>query len=122
MGYYTDFKLTLVTPVVEDEVCPESKVYKEIKKAFLKVFGEEDTRDFTYFDELVQIGCNWKWYNWEEDMKTIAKLFPNVHFTLEGEGEEREDWWIAEFYGNRSCIRRAEIIPPENMARVWKED
>lgn len=55
-------------------------------------------------------------------METIAKLFPTVCFTLEGEGEAREDWWIAEFLGNQSCIRRAEIIPPENMMKVWKEN
>jgi hypothetical protein len=84
--------------------------------------SEEDTNDYTYFDELIQYSCNWKWYNWEEDMETIAKLFPTVCFTLEGEGEAREDWWIAEFLGNQSCIRRAEIIPPENMMKVWKEN
>lgn len=126
MGYYTDFKLTITEPIIGDEVCPESKVYKEIEKAFLKVFlgkdSEEDTNEYTYFDELVQYSCNWKWYDWEKDMKALAKLFPDIYFTLEGEGEDREDWWIAEFFGNRSCVRRAEILPPDRTTRVWEED
>ena len=122
MGYCTDFKLTIIEPITGDEVCPESEVYGEIKKAFLEIFGEEDTRDHTYFDELVEYDCNWKWYDWEEDMKALAKLFPDIYFTLEGEGEDREDWWIAEFFGNRSCVRRAEILQPDRTTRVWEED
>ena len=122
MGYYTNFKLTLIDAKTENEIEPESKIYKAIKETFMKVFGEKDTGDYTYFDELVEYGNNWKWYDWNEDMETMAELFPDVYFTLEGEGEDREDWWIADFHGNQSCIRRAEITPPENMPMIWKEN
>ena len=119
MGYYTNFKLTLIDTTTENDVSPNSITYMKIREIFNDIFGVENDDDFDY---LVEEGCVWKWYSWEEDMKKIAKLFPDVFFELKGEGEDRGDWWIANFMGNKFCVRQAEIIPPENHELIWKED
>lgn len=45
-------------------------------------------------------------------MRELAKEFPYVRFELEGEGEEREDWWLAIFLGDKVQIRHAKVIAP----------
>ena len=119
MGYYTNFKLTLMDTGIGDDISPNSEIYKKIREVFNVTFGTDNDSDFDY---LVEEGCEWKWYSWKEDMKIIAELFPDVFFELEGEGEDRDDWWRANFMGNKFCIRRAKIIPPEDQKLVWEEN
>ena len=51
-----------------------------------------------------------KWYDCEEDMKEIAKKYPAIEFRVEGSGEDKDDWWVALFKGDRYQIKYAE--PP----------
>lgn len=44
------------------------------------------------------------WYDHDADMRQLAKMFPEFSFTLEGEGEDRFDWWLTYYHGK---IRRA---------------
>jgi hypothetical protein len=38
-----------------------------------------------------------KWYDHEEDMKELSKIYPEVVFKLKGEGEEGGDIWVKYF-------------------------
>ena len=46
-----------------------------------------------------------KWYDWEESMTALTKEFPDVEFYLEGNGENKDDWWIALFKGDRKQVK-----------------
>lgn len=39
-----------------------------------------------------------KWYDYVKDMSNISKRFPDLIFTLSGEGEESGDIWKRYFY------------------------
>ena len=56
-----------------------------------------------------------KWYDWEGDMIDISKMFPGVLFTLYGNGDDMEDYWIAYAKDGKSYSERAEfrVIYPE---------
>lgn len=53
-----------------------------------------------------------KWYDWFKDMQKIAIRYPEYNFELSGEGEEKEDWWVALFKGPKSCVNYA--TPPSS--------
>lgn len=123
MGYYTNFRLTLIDTKTGDEIRPESTVYEEVKKTFLKVFGEKESNDCSYFDELADGGVfSWRWYEHHTDMKKMAEAFPNIHFSLEGQGEDPEEIWIKDYWGKKFCVRRATIVFPKDKPLVWKEE
>ena len=111
MGYYTDFRLSMWDKdanLIEKSHHPK---YKEISTAFAGL-----SRDFTTydFDELTEGIANWKWYDCEEDIKELGKQFPDVLFELEGEGEDREDWWLFRVLGDNVQRKQAVIVSPDN--------
>lgn len=44
--------------------------------------------------------CVGHWYDYETDIKLLARRFPGCTFTLHGKGEEADDEWETEFKGN----------------------
>lgn len=50
-----------------------------------------------------------KWYNHMEDMLDLSKEFPNVLFTLSGDGEDSGDFWKKYFKGGKVQIAFGEI-------------
>lgn len=60
-------------------------------------------------------GMNAKWYNYDEDMCRLSAEFPDVLFTLTGEGEETTDMW-RDWYksGSRYAHWVADIFIPSN--------
>lgn len=52
-----------------------------------------------------------KWYDYETHMKELAKKFPECKFELEGFGEDRGDWWLHQFYGDKDS--KVFCSPPE---------
>lgn len=50
-----------------------------------------------------------KWYEHEDDMKRISKEFPEVLFTLHGNGEESGDIWVKYFKNGKMQTSKAEI-------------
>lgn len=83
MGYYTQFTL---------KIDAEKDVLYDIA-VFLKESEE--------YDFILPMWNDWtdsvKWYSSDEDMKLISKKFPSALFTLNGEGEESGDVWVAYF-------------------------
>ena len=113
MGYYTNFSIDIRTAITRAEakdiaaainqtICPFAKTEDNWLFSLDDYSGIEDdekaTWEITPYDAM-------KWYDWEKDMKDIASRYPEIEFKLEGHGEEREDWWVALFKGNRSQIK-----------------
>lgn len=107
MGYYTYYQLAC--EAVHGFIT--NKQLEIIQKRFDEITKEED-----FFQKLTSgDSVETKWYNHEDDMKKLALEFPNILFTLEEEGEERDDWWIKQFCGNIYRESRAQIIPPSRF-------
>ena len=91
MGYYTRYSIK------HDEINPA--VTDVIDEALEKIWD-----GYSPFDEE----C--KWYEHEDDMKEFSKRFPNVLFTLSGEGEEAGDIWKKYFKNGKVQVSKARII------------
>lgn len=91
MGYYTDYNLT----TENDEKYTEYQMVS----ALLDINSDLGDPSNTFsFGEIF----GWdslKWYGHEKDLIELSKRFPEVLFTLEGHGEEKEDIW-REYYRN----------------------
>lgn len=120
MGYYTYFKMNIYTGDGVKFLNEESDLYSEVRNKFAEIFTAnypykadnaiDEAKDF--FDTINGGGDEVKWYDCEENMSALAKAFPHLQFELEGCGEEREDWWVAQFWGDKIAQSRAIIIPP----------
>ncbi len=51
-----------------------------------------------------------KWYTHREDLLEISNRFPDVLFTLNGEGEESRDIWKLYIRNGKSQLEKAEIL------------
>ena len=118
MGYYTNFSIDIRTAITRAEakditvainraICPTIENEDDWLFSLDDYSGIEDDEKATWelipYDEM-------KWYDCEEDMKKIAKKYPAIEFRVEGYGEDREDWWVALFKGDRFQIKYVE--PP----------
>ena len=106
MGYNTYYQLEVEGPL--NQICPicghegEYNHERLIEQRFDILFSEEN-----------------KWYDWAEDMKEYSKLFPNILFTLNGEGEESGDFWAAYIKNGKMQEERAEIqIAPFDKSKL----
>ena len=118
MGYYTNFSIDIKTAITRAEakdiaaainraICPFSENEDNWLFSLDDYSGIEDDEKATW--ELIPYDAM-RWYDCEEDMKEIAKKYPAIEFRVEGYGEDREDWWVALFKGDRFQIKYAE--PP----------
>lgn len=120
MGYYTNFSIEIRTAIVTAKA---KEIVAAINRAiFSKDVDEEDWfftfDDYDYAAAAAEDKRTWdimsydelKWYNWEDDMKAIAKEYPAIEFRVEGRGEGRDDWWVVLLKGDRYQIKYVE--PP----------
>ena len=118
MGYYTNFSIDIRTAITRAEakdiaaainraICPTIENEDDWLFSLDDYSGIEDDEKATW--ELTPYDAM-KWYDCEEDMKEIAKKYPAIEFRVEGYGEDREDWWVALFKGDRYQIKYVE--PP----------
>lgn len=84
MGYYTDYEVVALDGRAD------------WKHALAKIMGYDEPSDL--------IGI--KWYEHDDDMKTLSLVFPDVTFQLTGYGEETGDIWRA--YYRNGVIQHAE--------------
>lgn len=91
MGYYTKFRLEIMNKDMND-IEDDSRLLK-IKTVFNQIFNLSLVDDYDAFSSI--FSEDWsepmKWYEHFVDMQELAKVFPDYYFTLEGQGEERED-------------------------------
>ena len=120
MGYYTRFSIEIRTAITKAEA---KEIARAINHAFAPLVKSEENWIFSLDDYLCanvedDEKATWdimpydelKWYDWEEDMKAIAKEYPEIEFRVEGSGEDRDDWWVALLKGDRYQIKYVE--PP----------
>lgn len=113
MGYLTRFNLK-IKYLLEDGTLLEvgdPKVYEEIETAsesFNDWYGGGTIKSVLYDD-----ADSMKWYGWEEDMREFSKLFPDIVFVLEGEGEESGDIWCSYFKDGKNQYCQARIVVDE---------
>jgi len=91
MGYYTHYALSTDPPsydVDHEEQISEAADYN------------------TCFEDPL------KWYDCEQDMREYSKRYPEVLFTLSGEGEEPEDLWRAYFRNGKMQFCEVVITYP----------
>lgn len=114
MGYYTDFNLTIMDRQSGEYVTKYSDkyaaVYNRLADRFEEAIGISDALDRLTTEQYP----NWKWYNYVEDMRSIAKDYPDFIFTLEGDGEETGDLWVEQYYGDEWARSVARLILPDS--------
>lgn len=94
MGYYTRFSLTVY----------EGK--HEVDSAFIPGFADKKLcGNFYSLQDFIDGGSDsCKWYDHKKEMLEISKLYPDLVFVLDGDGEEAGDCW-REFYKNGKTYR-----------------
>jgi hypothetical protein len=74
--------------------------------------GEEDFHSNIWWaletDGTARDWC--KWYNHTDEMLAMSKAFPDVLFTLSGEGEENGDLWKKYYLNGQYQEDKAEIV------------
>ena len=89
MGYYTRYRL-------EFDAVKHPDVLKALLDGFHTSYGS---------DWLLEIATTeaapTKWYAYRDDMKRLSAAFPNVLFTLHGEGEQDLDLWREYWLGGK---------------------
>ena len=83
MGYYTSFTLNV-------------DANGESVPGILQALEELEVFD-TLYDNSKTVTCYTytKWYSSTDDLLQISIRFPAAMFTLEGDGEESDDFWMA---------------------------
>jgi hypothetical protein len=97
-------------------ITTESPEYKAIATEFGKIFLEQEKFDFDSDTDYLEYFLDWyecKWYSHDEDMEKISTLFADYRFALEGQGEERNDWWVAYWENGIHHSSCAEIVAPQ---------
>jgi len=82
MGYYTNYTLK-----TDQEEWVELELIKKLKEVSYQADYALDVDGSSYES------C--KWYSHEEDLNKFSKEYPDILFTLSGEGEESGDIWKA---------------------------
>ena len=125
MGYYTYYDLHIDNSQVKDQVekkkqseieeIQQSNISNELKKRLIKdvekmyetsVVTQNDVVNFLTFNPF---GDHDKWYEHTQDMCRVSMEYPNVLFTLTGNGEEPEDMWVKYFMNGKVQIEKAVI-------------
>ena len=106
MGYYTDYKLTVIDLNKDSEY--EKYVEKQLKETF------------EFLDDDLDVNCI-KWYDHEEEVKQFSNNHPDVLFTLTGVGEGSyftattltADIWIKYFLNGKSYTDKLDYKFPK---------
>ncbi|MHC4121523.1 MAG: hypothetical protein ACYSWO_28970 [Planctomycetota bacterium] len=75
-----------------------------------------------HMGELVGYDCECSWYEHEEDMSRISRVFPEATFTLTGIGQQFGDAWKKRFRNGEVEEVRALLEWPEFTELPDEED
>lgn len=77
MGYLTTFSFNLING-------PEEQ-YDKLLKDIEEITGIKDVSEYESLDA--------KWYDADKDLKQLSKKYPDITFSVWGDGEDSEDVW-----------------------------
>ena len=98
MGYYTSFTLNV-------------DANGESVPGVLQALEELEVFDTLYDNSKTVTGYTYtKWYSSTDDLLQISIRFPTAMFTLEGDGEESDDFWMAYIQNGAMQECRGRII------------
>lgn len=113
MGYYTDYILT-VHDKDNHRNLPVGFYIDSFQEELEKIAGYTFHWDGNKFST-----ASIKWYNHEDDMILISKLYPDWVFMLKGHGEgwsfDDPDIWIAIIKNGEYKKRKAQIVLDESF-------
>jgi len=75
-------------------------------------FFEEEIDQGASIEEIYLTSYNSKWYDWDEDMLAISEKYPELKFTLDGNGDEVDDVWRAFYKGGKSYYWDIDLARP----------
>lgn len=109
MGYYTEFELGIHCDI-NNELLGDSRK-KQIVEFLSSLTSQDENYDYlSSFADTVKeypgmnewsASDNMKWYEHEEDLKSLSLKFADVVFVLSGKGEEDGDVWKKYFLNGR---------------------
>lgn len=112
MGYYTYYNIE----VEEDKMGVDDE-------KIAAIYAKAKELDLEFTDVFDQSLCSWdccKWYECEEEMKRLSSFFPEVMFTVFGNGEAEDDFWIAHFKDGKEKFRQGQIVYPTFDEVEWR--
>jgi hypothetical protein len=100
MGYYTNFKLKIIS---NPNSLPENPIFSRLEE--ISGYGGIEE----YGGELYDV----KWYNHEEDLILLSEEYDELVFQLDGKGEENGDIWRKFFKNGKYSFSQAIITFPD---------
>lgn len=113
MGYYSTYEVAAYN-VTEDEAQAIANYLHDA----------DDTLEYDEWDcSHVWYRTNdlTKWYNHDEDMIELFKMYPNAIFVLCGDGEQYDDHWRSVYFNGHADTKFLPFVYPEpdNPDIVW---
>lgn len=112
MGYYTYYSVEVLDykgePADRNTLVKMGKDLNKITDGYfcnVDNYGDYGIDDILGWESI-------KWYDYENDMLALSRLYPTYRFNLYGYGEERDDNWIEHFKNGR-CVHRDGYIQYE---------
>ena len=118
MGYYTFYSLSVKNADADSYAKLTNRLIE--KELVGNVFDhpcpyrQNQNVIFTSYEER-------KWYDCKEDMIKISEEFPQLVFELEGDGEDKEDYWRAYFHNGDCEECSGNIVYEKPMHIPWDE-
>lgn len=106
MGYYTQYSILYYS----------ERITPEMDRKIEEFFETIDGGGWEHYD-----GQFWsderKWYSQEVDMYNLSKQFPDVFFTVSGNGDDSDDVW-EEHWQDGSMQHCHMVIPPYDPQKM----
>lgn len=116
MGYYTNYNLHVVG--IEGTDAKDETQVRKLKNPEYNNFvqwmkngetGSLASSIYVFWREKEKTK-HCKWYEHEQDMKSVSEQFPNLIFMLEGAGEDATDLWKKFFKNGNMQTCYAKIV------------
>lgn len=104
MGYYTRYRLSVLPFKSEEESEQIHNFYDDVESNRIYNF------DSMILQDVLDSSDTLKWYDHDEDMLKLSKLYPLITFLLQGEGrEDQVDVWRCYYKNGKSVHQDAEL-------------